>query len=165
MKTMRVLGTILFLIGILLGILGNLISGDSIVQEWYRQHRLLALALTVFLILLGMILALRNTGYPERETDSSQRSADSGVNVKKRLAATNQIKKIASGGGREDMRTIRHYESLLRKKRQQLASLNKQLAEMADARNRHPDLLENRRLLTAEIEELEAELTRLTVAE
>lgn len=61
-KAERIIGVTLFLIGLLLGVIINLFTSDSNVQNWYDKNRIWVFCFAGALILLGVILIILSFG-------------------------------------------------------------------------------------------------------
>lgn len=82
-KTQRLIGVILFLIGLTLGLITNLLAADPEVQTWYKQYRTWILVVSGLFALVGIILniaSISKDSHPKTEMESSEPVAPSLAN-------------------------------------------------------------------------------------
>lgn len=82
-KTQRLIGVTLFLIGLALGLITNLLAADPEVQTWYKQYRIWILIVAGLSALVGIILniaSISKDSHPKPEKESSEPSVPSLAN-------------------------------------------------------------------------------------
>ena len=105
-RTQRIIGVTLFLLGLALGLITNLLAADPELQIWYKQYRTWILIVAGLFALVGIILnifSISKDSHPKPEKKSSEPSAPSFAN--------------------ED---VKHLRELLAKRQQNLRTLQSQ---------------------------------------
>jgi len=104
-----ILGVSLFLIGAILGVLLNLVSGD--LADWYSENHTLALSLTGALIIVGSMLTFVSVWLSSRRGQEASRVNEADrttpINAKDALMAVYEAYKV-SPGDKVSSETIRH---------------------------------------------------------
>lgn len=82
-KIQRIIGVTLFLIGLVLGLITNLLAADPEVQIWYTQYRTWILILAGLFAVVGIILniaSISKDSHPKSKKESSEPSVPSLAN-------------------------------------------------------------------------------------
>jgi hypothetical protein len=82
-KTQRLIGVTLFLIGLALGLITNLLAADPEVQTWYKQYRTWILIVAALFALVGIILTIASiskNSHPKLEKKNGESSTPSLAN-------------------------------------------------------------------------------------
>lgn len=58
MTTQRIIGVILFLMGLSLGFVFNLFASDSDIKAWYNEYRIWVVIIAALFILVGIVLTI-----------------------------------------------------------------------------------------------------------
>lgn len=79
-KTQRIIGATLFLLGLAFGLITNLLAADPEIQTWYKQYRNWILIVAGLLVLAGIILSfasISKKSHPKEEKEISEPSVPS----------------------------------------------------------------------------------------
>lgn len=82
-KTQRLVGVTLFLIGLALGLITNLLAADPEIQIWYKQYRTWILIVAGLFAVVGIILnisSISKDSHPKSKKESGEPSVPSLAN-------------------------------------------------------------------------------------